>query len=164
MTLIYYIRVIKKDIKVETMMTHSDPVIYTEPYSPFLKPNRESNICGDYDQDSMSIEEGLGHGPDANGPKSSPITTQFNIMNTVMGVAIISLPNVFLQIGIVFGSVCMILFLFLHYWTCIYLIKAKNLNRHANYTTIGKNSVGNWVVPIVKFVMIFNAIGVCQLY
>lgn len=35
---------------------------------------------------------------------------------------------------------------------------------HSNYTTIGRASLGAWIVPIIKAVMIFNAIGVCQLY
>jgi hypothetical protein len=38
--------------------------------------------------DLMSIEEGLGHGLSDNSPKTGSISTQFNIMNTVMGVAI----------------------------------------------------------------------------
>lgn len=41
-----------------------------------------------YGADMMSIEEGLGHGPSEDGPKTGSISTQFNIMNTVMGVAI----------------------------------------------------------------------------
>ena len=38
----------------------------------------------------MTEEEGLAHGPSGDGPKTGPLSTQFNIMNTVMGVAMIS--------------------------------------------------------------------------
>ena len=113
----------------------------------------------------MTEEEGLAHGPSGGeGAKSSALSTQFNIMNTVMGVAILSLPSVFYTTGILIGIVTLTVFCFFHYWTCVYLCKAKNLTQHANYTTIGRASVGAWVIPIVKAVMIFNAIGVCQLY
>ena len=112
----------------------------------------------------MTEEEGLAHGPSNGNAKTTPISTQFNIMNTVMGVAILSLPNVFYTTGILFGVIGLVLFCMFHYWTIIYLCKTKNLTEHANYTTIGRASVGAWVIPIVKFVMIFNAIGVCQLY
>ena len=119
-----------------------------------------------YEAGRMSIEEGLGHGPPASedGPKSGALSTQFNIMNTVMGVAILSLPNVFYVTGILPGIIGMVLFYFMHYVVCVYLVKAKNNTHHANFTTIGKSSVGVWSVPYTKFVMIFNAIGVCQLY
>jgi amino acid permease len=52
-------------------------------YSPGI---RDSHAI--YGADMMSIEEGLGHGPSDDGPKTGSISTQFNIMNTVMGVAI----------------------------------------------------------------------------
>jgi hypothetical protein len=52
----------------------------------------------------------------------------------------------------------------MHYVVCVYLVKSKNTTCHANFTTIGKASVGTWSIPYTKFVMIFNAIGVCQLY
>jgi len=112
----------------------------------------------------MTEEEGLAHGPSSKGPKTSAISTQFNIMNTVMGVAILSLPSVFYSTGILMGVTTLIVFAGFHSLTCIYLCKAKNLTKHANYTTIGRTSVGAWIIPVVKFVMIFNAIGVCQLY
>lgn len=125
--------------------------------------NQISEAYG-YEADQMSIEEGLAHGPDSKGPKTGELSTQFNIMNTVMGIAILSLPSVFKATGILAGAIFMVIFMFCHYWSCVYLIKTKNLTKHANYTTIGRFAVGSWVVPIVKFVMIFNAIGVCQLY
>jgi len=112
----------------------------------------------------MTEEEGLSHGPSSQGAKTSALSTQLNIMNTVMGVAILSLPSVFYTTGILIGVVMLIIFAFFHYWTCQYLCKVKNIHDHSNYTTIGRASLGNWVVPIVKAVMIFNAIGVCQLY
>ena len=43
----------------------------------------------------MTEEEGLSHGPSSQGSKTSALATQLNIMNTVMGVAILSLPSVF---------------------------------------------------------------------
>lgn len=68
-----------------------------------LNPPRDSNMV--YEADQMSVEEGLSHGPSGKGPKTSAISTQLNIMNTVMGVAVLSLPSVFFTTGILLGAV-----------------------------------------------------------
>jgi hypothetical protein len=94
----------KKVWKPETMFTNSDGSL------DVLNPNNLRASDNIYEAARMSIEEGLGHGPSPSedGPKSGELSTQFNIMNTVMGVAILSLPNVFYVTGIVPGIIGMV--------------------------------------------------------
>jgi amino acid permease len=87
-----------------------------------------------------------------------------NIMSTIMGIAILSLPNVFKSLGIGFGAILLILMLWLHTVICKILTKTKNLTTHANYTTMGYKAIPRpWIKPIIKATMILLTFGVSVL-
>ena len=124
------------------------------------------------DVDQLSKEDGLDapqreEGANINSlqdKKNGEIGTQMNIMSTIMGIAILSLPSVFKVLGIVVGALLLIVMVFVHYTVCMLLVKVKNITAHANYTTMGLAAVKmGWIKPLIKITIIFLCFGVSVL-
>jgi amino acid permease len=81
-----------------------------------------------------------------------------------MGIAILSLPNVFKCLGIGLGAILLVLMLWLHTVICKILTKTKNLTGRANYTTMGFQAIPRpWIKPVIKATMILLTFGVSVL-
>ena len=87
-----------------------------------------------------------------------------NIMNTIMGIAILSLPSTFKALGIVFGAFILIMMMLFHDCICRIMIKLKNATGHVNYTSIGMDTVKHcWIKIAIKSTMVLLCFGVCIL-
>lgn len=57
-------------------------------------------------------------------------------MKTIIGVGIISLPYAFSKLGYIFGIIIMIIMIIISQFNCIMILKAKNLSKQNNYSSI----------------------------
>lgn len=84
------------------------------------------------------------------------------IMKTVIGAGILSLPVTISKLGYVFGLLVYLLVIGINQFTCLMLLKAKNLTRHSNYSSIICHIFNsNATKAITSSIILFNNLGIC---
>lgn len=89
--------------------------------------------------------------------------TVTTIVKTVIGSSILAIPYSMSQLGYVFGTMVFLVATIMTHFGTILLLKAKNLSRHSNYSTILYNI---WNSRIVKglgsLFILLNNLGICN--
>ena len=83
-------------------------------------------------------------------------------MKTVIGAGILSLPLTFSKLGYVLALIMFVLVIATIQFTCILLLKAKNLAKHSNYSTIAYHIFRNrFMQSICSLAILINNLGIC---
>lgn len=83
-------------------------------------------------------------------------------MKTVIGAGIISLPSTMTKLGYLFGILIYVLVIIINQFTSIMLLKAKNLARHSNYSSIMCHLFNSQTAKAISSAMIMiNNLGIC---
>jgi len=114
--------------------------------------------------DVLSGEEGEGHGKHGEKEKAPVFGSAMNIANTIMGAGILALPKLIHRFGMLFGSIIIGISCMLTYFSCIMLLKAKNLSKHSKYITIADYCLGSAGLWAVKAIIIINNMGLSVAY
>jgi sodium-coupled neutral amino acid transporter 11 len=83
-------------------------------------------------------------------------------MKTVIGAGILTLPYTVSKLGYIFGIFVFIFMIATVQFTSVLLLKAKNLSKHSNFSTIGYHTFRTRIVQVLGnvFILITN-MGVC---
>lgn len=83
-------------------------------------------------------------------------------MKTVIGAGIISLPFTMSKLGYVLGLLIIILVIIVVQFSSIMLLKAKNLSKHSNYSSIGYHIFRNkGIQNFCYLAIVLNNLGLC---
>ena len=83
-------------------------------------------------------------------------------MKTVIGAGILALPLTVSRLGFGLALIVFALIVASDQFTCILLLKSKNLSRHSNYTSIIYHIFRNKIIQgICSFAILINNIGIC---
>ena len=83
-------------------------------------------------------------------------------MKTVIGAGILALPLTISRLGYVLGIIVFFIVITLIQFTCTLLLKAKNLSKHSNYSSISYHIFRNKFSQIICSVAILlNNLGIC---
>ena len=84
-------------------------------------------------------------------------------MKTVIGAGILSLPFTVSKLGYVFSLIMFAIIISATQFTCVLLMKTKNLTKHSNYTSIGFYLFQSKLFQAkISFFVLLNNIGVCK--
>ena len=90
------------------------------------------------------------------------LLTVTTIMKTVIGAGILSLPLTVSKLGYVLALFMFIVIISIIQFTCILLLKAKNLAKHSNYSTIAYHIFRNrFMQSICSLAILINNLGIC---
>ncbi len=85
-------------------------------------------------------------------------------MKTVIGTGIISLPSTMGKLGYLFGIIIYLVVIVINQFTSIMLLKAKNLTRHSNYSSIMCHLFNSQMAKAAcSFMIAVNNLGICIL-
>jgi amino acid permease len=85
------------------------------------------------------------------------------IMKTVVGVGVLGLPYAVSMLGWALSIIIFTGTMFLTQYTCILLLKVKNLTHHSNFSSIGYSIFkSRFFQSVIYFVILFNNVGVCK--
>lgn len=88
--------------------------------------------------------------------------TVTTIMKTVIGAGILSLPLTISRLGYVLGVIMFVVVITTIQFTCTLLLKAKNLSKHSNYSSISYHIFRNKGIQIVcSLAILINNLGIC---
>ena len=88
--------------------------------------------------------------------------TVTTIMKTVIGAGIISLPSTMTTLGYLFGLFIYVVVIVINQFTSIMLLKAKNLSRHSNYSSIMCHLFNSQSAKAASsFMIMINNLGIC---
>lgn len=91
------------------------------------------------------------------------LLTVTTIMKTVIGAGILSLPFTVSRLGYVFSLIMFILILSVNQFTCILLLKSKNLSKHSNYTSVSYHIFQSRVFQaLISLCILINNLGICK--
>ena len=83
-------------------------------------------------------------------------------MKTVIGSGILALPYAISRLGYVFALVVLVLIYLTNQFTCQLLLKAKNLTKHSNYTSISYHLFKNRIFQaLISICILINNLGIC---
>lgn len=84
------------------------------------------------------------------------------IMKTIIGAGILSLPFTSSRLGYVINILMFIIVISIIQFTSVLLLKAKNLSKHSNYSTIIQHIFRSKIAhSICSFMILFQNTGVC---
>lgn len=89
--------------------------------------------------------------------------TVTTVMKTVIGAGILSLPYTISKLGYIFSLIVFALVISLTQFSCYLLLRAKNLSRHSNYSTIMYHifrSKGSQI--FCSLLILLNNLGICK--
>lgn len=90
------------------------------------------------------------------------LLTVTTIMKTVIGAGILSLPLTVSKLGYVLSLAVFIVVISIIQFTAVLLLKAKNLSKHSNYSSISYHIFRNKFAQLVCSIMIMlNNTGIC---
>lgn len=103
-----------------------------------------------------------GEGQPIRSAKTNIFYSYLSIIKTIVGVGVLGFPRVMREWGIGISFSLMVLFVPLAHGGTLLLLRAKNLSRHSNLSTIARNVVsGKWLVFYAHFAVLFNNLGIC---
>ena len=86
------------------------------------------------------------------------------IIKTIIGSGILSIPYTLSRMGYLLGSIVFVIALLLNQFGSVLLLKAKNMSKHSNYSTIfyyiWKKKIGK---GITSGIIALGNIGVCKI-
>lgn len=83
-------------------------------------------------------------------------------MKTVIGAGILSLPLTVSKLGYALGLVMFVIVISVVHFTCFLLLKAKNLSRHSNYSSISYHIFRTKFSQIIcSIAILINNLGIC---
>lgn len=83
-------------------------------------------------------------------------------MKTVIGAGILSLPLTISRLGYILGAIMFFLVISIIQFTCVLLLKAKNLSKHSNYSSISYHIFRNqFSQTICSIAILVNNLGIC---
>ena len=83
-------------------------------------------------------------------------------MKTVIGAGILALPLTISRLGYILGIIVFFVVISIIQFTCVLLLKAKNLSKHSNYSSISYHIFRNKFSQIICSVAILlNNLGIC---
>ena len=83
-------------------------------------------------------------------------------MKTVIGASILSLPLTISRLGYILGIIMFFIVIVLIQFTCVLLLKAKNLSKHSNYSSISYHIFRNKFAQVIcSFAILINNLGIC---
>ena len=83
-------------------------------------------------------------------------------MKTVIGAGILSLPLTISRLGYILGVIMFFLVISIIQFTCVLLLKAKNLSKHSNYSSISYHIFRNqFSQTICSIAILVNNLGIC---
>ena len=83
-------------------------------------------------------------------------------MKTVIGAGILSLPFTVSKLGYAFSLIVFLIILTINQFTCILLLKSKNLAKHSNYTSISYHIFRSRVFQaLISICILINNLGIC---
>lgn len=86
------------------------------------------------------------------------------IMKSIIGAGILSLPLTMSRLGYVIGLLLFIFVIALMHFSSVLLLKAKNLAKHSNYSTIVNHIFRNkFAHNICSFIIVIDNTGTCVL-
>lgn len=92
------------------------------------------------------------------------LLTITTIMKTIIGAGILSLPLTMSRLGYVIGLLLFIFVISIMHFSSVLLLKAKNLARHSNYSTIINHIYRNkYAHNICSFIVVIDNTGTCIL-
>jgi amino acid permease len=84
------------------------------------------------------------------------------IMKTVIGAGILSLPYTISKLGYVLGLLVFVFMISFMQFASILLLKAKNLSKHSNFSTICYHIFRTTAAKVVgNLLILLNNIGIC---
>ena len=84
-------------------------------------------------------------------------------MKTVIGAGILSLPYAVSKLGYVLAPIMLVLVICLNQFSAVLLLKAKNLSKHSNYSSIAYHIFQNKIVQgFCSSVILINNLGICN--
>ena len=96
---------------------------------------------------------------------SSMFSSILNIMNTIIGAGILTLPYIIMNFGIIFGFLLIISIYLITIYSCKLLIESKNLsNQTTNYSKLGILTMGKKGEILIKSLIFLNNFGICIIY
>mgnify|MGYP000848291448 FL=1 len=85
------------------------------------------------------------------------------IMKTVIGVGVLGLPYAVSQLGWALALIIFFVTMLLTQYSCILLLKIKNLSHHSNYSTIAYSIFRTKIFQaLMYFLVLFNNVGICK--
>ena len=96
--------------------------------------------------------------------KSTITMASIQIGNTILGAGIISLPVVVRYLGILFGTLFIILIGILSNFAVFLLLKAHQITKKNDYSSIAKATLGDRGFLFVNIMIILNNFGICCAY
>jgi amino acid permease len=86
-------------------------------------------------------------------------------MKTVIGAGILSLPFTISKLGYIFALIVFAIVISLTQFSCFLLLKAKNLSKHSNYSTIMYHLYRNkGSQTFCSVLILLNNLGICKFY
>lgn len=90
------------------------------------------------------------------------LLTVTTIMKTVIGAGILSLPFTFSRMGYALALIMFVLIVSIIQFSCVLLLKGKNLAKHSNYSTIAYHIFRNRIMQsICSLAILINNLGIC---
>jgi amino acid permease len=84
------------------------------------------------------------------------------IMKTVIGAGILSLPLTVSRLGYVLALIIFGVVMGLTQFSCILLLKSKNLSKHSNYSSISYHIFkSKFFQALCSFAILLNNLGIC---
>ena len=117
-----------------------------------------------YTQFSDHLSEDDTDNPNLKPGKSTITMASIQIGNTILGAGIISLPVVVRYLGIIIGSLFIILVGILSNFAVFLLLKAHQITKKNEYSTIAKATLGDKGFLFVNIMIILNNFGICCAY
>jgi amino acid permease len=83
-------------------------------------------------------------------------------MKTVIGAGILTLPYTVSKLGYIIGMFVFVLMIGFVQFASVLLLKAKNLSKHSNYSSIGLHIFRTKIAQVIcNFFILMTNIGVC---
>ena len=89
-----------------------------------------------------------------------------SIMKTVIGVGLLGFPYVMRQFGYVISIILFLIIMSVTHFGSTLLLRAKNLSRHSNYSSLAKNITDHPIYSKILlflsyFAILLNNLGIC---
>jgi amino acid permease len=101
-------------------------------------------------------------GPTARSTKTNSFFSYLSIIKTIVGVGGLGFPRVMREWGVATALALLVLFVLFTHAGTVLLLRAKNLSRHSNLSTIARHTIANKsLVFYSHLAVLFNNLGIC---
>ena len=123
-----------------------------------------AELSGDENEEKMFMKSTIifSMSSDHSKKKYNSFNASIGVMKTIVGSGILGLPFVMSNFGLIPGILIFTMVYGATYYTCLLLLKSKNICRHSNLSTIGKAAIGPSARILISITVIVNNIGICM--